>query len=177
MPPGLLQILAAGGPLLSIEDCAFYIERWFSVYPEVLVWMELQYGRGRRYGMTWDFFGRHRLVPEVKSVIGRVQGDGLRQAGNHPIQSGAQGIIKVAMYEQLALMDYFRSYHEVCDPLLQIHDETIVECGDAIAQDFAAASQAIMATCVPLDVPVLASGDVAENWGLLKYKDYTNATL
>ena len=168
-PKGLqLQILAAGGPLLSIEDCAFYIERWFSVYPEVLVWMELQYGRGRRYGMTWDFFGRHRLVPEVKSVIGRVQGDGLRQAGNHPIQSGAQGIIKVAMYEQLALMDYFRSYHEVCDPLLQIHDETIVECGDAIAQDFAAASQAIMATCVPLDVPVLASGDVAENWGLLK---------
>ena len=163
-----LQILEAGGPLLSVEDCDYYIERWFAVYSMVRAWMEVQYGHGRRYGMTWDQFGRHRFVPEVKSVIGRVIGDGLRQAGNHPIQGGAQGIIKVAMFEQLALMEYFRSFHEVCDPLLQIHDETIFECGRAIADDFAGMSQAVMSTCVPLDVPVLASGDVAENWGALK---------
>jgi DNA polymerase-1 len=163
-----LQILAAGGPMLSVEECQMYVEDWFKVYPGVLVWMELQYGRARRYEMVWDFFGRQRYVPEVKSVIGRVVGDGLRQAGNHPIQSGAQGIIKTAMYEHLALQDYFRSYGEICDPCLQIHDELIYECGDAIAYDFAAMSQTVMSSCVPLDVPTLASGDVAENWGALK---------
>jgi DNA polymerase-1 len=168
-PKGLqLQILAAGGPMLSVEDCTIYIDNWWSVYPGVRAWMELQYGRARRYEMVWDLFGRHRFVPEVKSVIGRVQGEGLRQAGNHPIQSLAQGILKTAMFEQLALFDYFRSFGEVCEPLLQIHDETIVECGDAIVDDFTVMSQAIMSSCVPLAVPVLASGDSSDNWGSIK---------
>ncbi len=169
-PKGLqLQILAAGGPLISEEDCAFYIERWFGLYAKVLVWMQLQYGRARRYEMVWDFFGRHRFVPEVKSVVGRVVGEGLRQAGNHPVQSGAQGIIKTAMYELGALIAYFRSHPGVvCDPLLQIHDEVIHECSTDIADDFAGMSRQILSSCVPLDVPTLASGDVAENWGNLK---------
>jgi len=163
-----LQILAAGGPLLPVEECQAYIDAWFRLYAAVLDWMEVQFGRARRYGMVWDLFGRIRYVPEVKSVHRRVVSEGLRQAGNHPIQGGAQGIIKVAMYEQTALMNFYRGYHEICDPLLQIHDETIFECGDAIAEDFARDSQAILSSCVPLEVPVLASGDVAENWGALK---------
>lgn len=164
-----LQILSAGGPLLAVEDCQFYIERWFALYAKVLEWMQLQYSRAKRYEMVWDFFGRHRYVPEVKSVVGRVQGEGLRQAGNHPIQSGAQGIIKTAMYELGALVAYFRSYPGViCDPILQIHDEVINECSTDIALDFAGMSQEILSRCVPLDVPVLASADVAENWGALK---------
>lgn len=168
-PKGLqLQILAAGGPMLSVEDCQDYIDRWWSVYPGVRAWMELQHSRAKRYGMVWDQFGRHRYVPEVKSVIGRVIGEGLRQAGNHPVQSGSQGILKTAMHEQLALMDYFLGYGEVCAPLLQIHDETIWEVGAAVAHDFAQMSQFIFENCVPLEVPVLASGDVAETWGSIK---------
>lgn len=163
-----LQILAAGGPTLSVETCQMHVEDWFSLYFGVRAWMELQYSRAKRYEMVWDFFGRHRYVPEVKSVIGRVIGDGLRQAGNHPVQSGAGGMLKVAMFEQLALVEYFRSYHEICDPLLQIHDELLVECGNVIASDFAAMSQAIMSSCVPLDVPVLASGDISSDWGSIK---------
>jgi DNA polymerase I-like protein with 3'-5' exonuclease and polymerase domains len=93
----------------------------------------------------------------------------MRQAGNHPIQSGAQGIIKTAMYELGSLIAYFRSYPGVvCDPLLQIHDEVINECSQDIARDFAGMSQEILSKCVPLSVPVLASGDVAEDWGSLK---------
>jgi DNA polymerase-1 len=163
-----LQILAAGGTMLTVDQCQTYIDRWFQVYPEVLLWMQLQFSRARRYGMVWDFFGRQRYTPEVHSVNAHVQGDGLRQAGNHPIQSGAQGIIKTAMYEQLAVFDYFRSYNEVCEPLLQIHDETLVECSLPIAQDFAAMGQAVLSSCVPLSIPVLASGDIAENWGSIK---------
>ncbi len=164
-----IQILAAGGPLLSEEQCQAYIDRWFYIYAKVLEWMQTQYQRASRYGMTWDFFGRHRYVPEVKSVHGRVRGEGMRQAGNHPVQSGAQGIIKTAMYELGALIAYFRSYPGVvCDPLLQIHDEIITECSQDIAPDYALMSQEVMSRCVPLSVPVLASGDVAEDWGSLK---------
>ncbi len=164
-----IQILDAGGPLLSEEQCQAYIDRWFYIYAKVLEWMQLQYQRASRYGMVWDFFGRHRYVPEVKSVHGRVRAEGMRQAGNHPIQSGAQGIIKTAMYELGALIAYFRSYPGVvCDPLLQIHDEVINECSQDIARDFALMSQEILSRCVPLSVPVLASGDVAEDWGSLK---------
>jgi DNA polymerase I-like protein with 3'-5' exonuclease and polymerase domains len=72
------------------------------------------------------------------------------------------------MWEQMALIEYFRSYHEVCDPLVQVHDELLVEVGSNIVSEFAAMSQAIMTSCVPLEVPVLASGDSSEDWGSIK---------
>jgi len=168
-PKGLqLQILSASGPLLDLEDCEAYIRRWFEIYSGVLARIEIFWGWARRYGMTWDQFGRHRCVPEVKSTHPRVQAEGLRQAANHPIQGGAQGVIKVAMAEQYKLMEYYRFFGEVCDPLLQIHDETIFECGERIAQDFAVDSRAILSSCVPLEIPVEASGDVAGDWGSMK---------
>jgi len=170
-PSGLqLQIMAAGGEPLDLAECEKYIQSWFRAYPKVRDWMELQYGRARRYGLVWDFFGRHRYVPEVRSVHARVRSEGLRQAGNHPVQAGAQAIIKTAMFEQARLMEEFRRRYprEICRPLLQIHDETIFECSRPIAEEFANRSRAIFESAVPLEVPVLSSATVADNWGELK---------
>ena len=161
-----IQILAAGGPLIPLDECQRYIDRWFDLYAEVRFWMERQFQHARLHGMVWDFFGRFRLVPEVRSALRGVQNEGLRQAGNHPIQSAAQGILKLAMAE--VHYEVLPRYGADALPVLQIHDELLFEAREEIAEDLAQEVKRVMSTVVPLLVPVESSSDVAETWGDLK---------
>jgi DNA polymerase I len=149
------QILNAGGPFLSEQECADYIERWFNTYPGVLRFLRLQYERVRRYGMNWTAFGRVRLIPEVKCVSRDKVNEGDREAGNHPIQGTAADLLKIDMWE-------------LWRALLQVHDELIVEASAGIATEFADWGREVMRTSVRLDVPVDSSSDIAERWGCLK---------
>ena len=163
------QILAEGGPLFTTEQCQEYIDGWFAAYPGIKEWMELQYFRAQQFGMVWDFFGRTRPIPEAKSVLQDKVNEGMREAGNMPIQAGAQGIIKLVMAEMMPIIRYFQSFPGVvCWPLLQIHDEIITECSRDIAQDYADILRSVMQHAVTLLVPVDSSADVAERWGELK---------
>lgn len=171
-PQGLqTQILAAGGPLFAVEECESYIARWFDLFGGVREWMELQYSRVRRYGMTWTALGRPRLIPEIRSALEGVRNKALRQAGNHPIQGTAGDHLKLAMAEILdGPVAYFRSYSGVvCDPLLQIHDELIFELTPDIVDDFNLWVSEIMRRAVrPMSVAVGSSCSTADNWGGLK---------
>lgn len=170
-PPGLQsQILQVGGPLISVEDCGVYIERWFDTYSGIRTMMEEIVAQAIRYGMTWNMFGRMRLIPGARSAVPRVRAEALRQAGNHPIQSGAGDILKVGMGETWELVtDIQQSFPgEICRPLLQIHDELLFELSHPIADDFCGMTKGIMETCVPLDVPVRAEIKMGDNWRDLK---------
>lgn len=70
----------------SIERCKELIDQWYGVYSKIKAWMELQFSRVKRFGLNWDAFGRMRLVPEIYSTHKRIRAEGLRKAGNHPIQ-------------------------------------------------------------------------------------------
>ena len=159
-------IVAAGGPLIPLEDCERYIAGWFEEYSGVRDWVEAQHQRARRYGMVWDMFGRPRLIPEVHSALQGVRAAGLREAGNHPIQSGAGGILKLGMAETQGLVEMFQSNwpSERCWPLLPVHDELLFELGRPIAEDFCGMAKSIMETAVPLDVPTKAEYGIGENW-------------
>lgn len=144
--------------------CQSFIDQFFTLYPRLRELMETQYRRARAYGMVWDMFGRVRLVPEAKSAHRNISNEGERKAGNHYEQSGAQGVIKIAMavltpmYREIA-----RSY--VCKPLLQIHDQLIFDVESGIAETFALMQQNVFETCAPLEnVPTLSSADLADNW-------------
>jgi DNA polymerase-1 len=160
------QILGAGGPYWEVQDCERFIEAWFDQYAGVRAWMELQYQRAQRYGMTWCMFGRPRLIPEVRSALSWVRSSGLRQAGNQPIQSGSQGVIKLAMAEIWELVTTYQSAYpgERCWPLLQIHDELLFELSKPIAEDFCQMAKRIMETAVPLTVPVKAEYGIGASW-------------
>lgn len=160
------QILGAGGPYWEVQDCERFIEAWFDAYPGIRAWLEIQYQRAQRYGMTWCMFGRPRLIPEVRSALSWVQAAGLRQAGNQPIQSGAQGIIKLAMAEIWELVTAYQTAYpgERCWPLLQIHDELLFELSKPIAGDFCQMARHVMETAVPLTVPVKAEYGIGDNW-------------
>jgi DNA polymerase I len=151
----------------TLEECDRLITRWYTVYHRIRDWMDLQFSRACRRGQVWCPFGRVRLVPEVYSAIKRIKAEGLRKAGNHPIQAGAQGTIKLAMAELTPLSQFFASCG-ICWPLLQIHDELIFEVDKSQAKDWSDVAREVMEHATPLSIPVKSSSDIAERWGDLK---------
>lgn len=163
------NILANGGPFWTVAQCDDMITRWFGVYRGIANWMDDQYARARRYGAVWDMWGRLRRIPEARSRISRVARGGLRKAGNMPIQSSAQGVLKLAMAELMPHVKYYQSYKDIrCWPLLQIHDELIFELSPNISEEFADLTKEVMTNVVKLTVPIRASSVVARRWGDLK---------
>jgi DNA polymerase I len=151
----------------TLDECDRLITRWYTVYHRIRDWMDLQFSRACRWGQVWCPFGRVRLVPEVYSAIKRIKAEGLRKAGNHPIQAGAQGTIKLAMAELTPLSQFFASCG-ICWPLLQIHDELIFEVDKSQAKDWSDVAREVMEHATPLSIPVKSSSDIAERWGDLK---------
>jgi len=152
----------------TLSECERLIGQWYGVYNKIKEWMELQFNRARRYGMTWDAFGRIRLVPEVYSVHKRIKAEGLRKSGNHAIQASATGSLKIAMAMLDPISETFNSGSSVCLPLLSIHDELLVEASKDIAKDWAEIARECMENGTPISVPIKSSFDVAERWNLLK---------
>ena len=113
---------------LTEDWCGEFFRKWHRIYVDVEPYMQSQYYRARRYGVTWDMFGRTRKIPEVRSVHKRVIAAGLRQAGNHPIQAPDSGMMRLAMAEtQDKIVDVLRAEGMWCHPLMTIHDELLVE--------------------------------------------------
>lgn len=146
------------------DRCQQFIGQFFSLYPRLRDLMDLQYRRARRHAMVWDMFGRVRLVPEAKSSLKKISNEGERKAGNHYEQSGAQGVIKVAMAKMTPIVhDIARS--NTCKILLQIHDQLIWETDSRIATEFGQIAQYEFEHAAPLDnVPTLSSADIADTW-------------
>lgn len=149
------------------EQCTTFIEQFFTVYPGLRDFMDLQYRRAQRYAMVWDAFGRPRLVPEGRSTHKRIRNEGLRKAGNHYEQASAQGTIKLAMAELVPVYEEINTMGK-CLPLLQIHDEIISEVDAGIADEVAMLFSSVMSKASPLCVPVESSSDTGERWGELK---------
>jgi len=128
---------------LTEEWCKKFIADWLESRPEVQNYFELQWYRARRYGATWDAFGRTRLIPEVKSMHRRVRQEGLRQAQNLPVTSTAAGHLKLVMGE---LDETFRRLYDggiYVWPLLPVHDQVIVE----VEEEWADTVGVIMSDC------------------------------
>lgn len=159
---GLLrQMYAAGALDWTLAQCEELIELWFGIYPDVRTWMADQARRARRYGMVWDLFGRIRYIPEVRSCYPGVQAEGDRAAGSMPIQSSAQGTMKLSMAEIDWLMADYRAQGWYCEPLIQIHDDLVAEMDEEIAEEYKEKVNAIIAESVRLDVPIKADGKIA----------------
>ena len=77
-----------------------------------------------------------------------------------PVQSSAQGIIKLAMGE----MHRRREETVRFTWLLQIHDEIMVEVLDQVKNGFIAWAVRIMESAVKLSVPVVVEAKAGQNW-------------
>ena len=142
------------------SKCEEFIQEYYRLRPELRVWQEGVKAQARRDGYVKDMFGRIRYTPELLCPIERYQGAGERQAINMPVQSSAQGIIKLAMGE----MHRRREETVRFTWLLQIHDEIMVEVLDQLKNGFIAWAVRIMESAVKLSVPVVVEAKAGQNW-------------
>lgn len=158
---------------INQEWCKRFIESWFELYPGVKGYVENQWYRARRYGIVWDLFGRVRRVPEVRSIHEDIQNAGLRQAGNMPIQATAAEVMKLGVARvQLEVVEEMRRQGFWCWPIMQVHDELILEVEEGMGEVVKIQMEQVMGSVMEdvrtgknlCRVPVLAEGKVMKRW-------------
>ncbi len=165
---GLAKQFLTEGIEITEEGCQEHINRWFAVFEGVAYYMEEVARDARRYQRSWDMFGRYRLVPEVLSVLPRVVNAGLRQAGNNPIQSGAQGVIKEAMRQLYRPIQELRQGGRYTARfIIQIHDDLVFEVSEEIREEAQGIIKSVMENVVELVVDTPVDSTWAYNWGEL----------
>ncbi len=166
---GLHSQLVERGLKISLEDCKAWIKEWYQMYPGVYKFQESVKSEARRTGHVTSMLGRYRLVPGVRSTKPSLVGDSIRQAVNHPVQTGAQEVLKAGMVKMWTII---RPYRQAIRPLLQIHDELLFEVEDGNSgwfKDFAETMIPMsMTSAMPLNVPIRVSMSEGSNWSKLK---------
>ena len=117
--------------------------------------------KGRALGYAETLFGRRRELFELASSNRNVRSFGERAAMNTPVQGTAADIIKLAMV-QVARRLKEGGYR--AQLILQVHDELVVECPLAEADEVSALVQSTMESVVSLKVPLLAEVSRGSDW-------------
>ena len=138
-----------------------YIENYLTNYAGVRKYMKDVVANAREIGYTQTMFGRKRYIPELKASNFNVRSGAERIALNTPIQGTAADLIKLAMIRvESALNEHFPE----AQLLLQVHDELIVECPEAIASRVAELISREMEGIAKLSVPLLAEAKFGKSW-------------
>lgn len=140
---------------------------WHTARPQVAAWKEGFRAHAKRYGWVEDMWERRRLLPHAQSPIERVREEGVRAGVNHPIQAGAQGVIKRGM----ALYWEQRKSLPPAEPLLQVHDELIFQIPAGLGAELGPQLQAVLAEAGAekmARVPVESKYAIGPTWGDLE---------
>jgi hypothetical protein len=139
------------------EKNAAYLEKYSGVrdYQKSIV------EQARAEGFVKTLFGRQRALPELKSSNFAMRSFGERVALNMPIQGTAADIIKLAM---IRVEEALNTHYPEAKLLLQVHDELIVECPEAIAPQVAELISKQMQTVAELKVPLTAEAKYGKSW-------------
>ena len=146
---------------VSRYEAKEYIESYLTNYRGVRQYMKNVVEDARAIGYTETMFGRRRYIPELKSSNFNVRSGAERIALNTPIQGTAADLIKLAMIRVDAAL---REQFPEAKLILQVHDELIVECPEAIATDVAALVSREMEGVAELNVPLTAEAKVGKSW-------------
>ena len=138
-----------------------YIESYLTHYSGVRRYMKQVVIDARDKGYTETIYGRRRSIPELKSTNFNIRQGAERIALNTPIQGTAADLIKLAM---LRVDKALRERYPEAKLLLQVHDELIVECPEAIAPQVAEMVSREMEQVASLNVPLTAEAKWGKSW-------------
>ena len=138
-----------------------YIESYLEEYSGVRAYMKEVVARAKEQGYVETVFGRRRYLPDLKASNFNVRSAAERIALNTPIQGSAADVIKLAMCGV-----YYRLKSEGLRArlILQVHDELIVECPEAEAEDVRLIVEQEMENAVVFDPPLEAEVSIGHNW-------------
>ena len=146
---------------VSRYEARDYIEGYLANYKGVRDYMKNVVADAREKGYTQTLYGRKRYIPELKSSNFNIRQGAERIALNTPIQGTAADLIKLAM---IRVDQALRAHYPEAKLLLQVHDELIVECPEAMAEDVAKLVSREMENVAKLDVPLTAEAKTGKRW-------------
>ena len=146
---------------VSVAEAKAYMEAYFATFPGVRKYMDEVVETAKETGYVETIFHRRRDLPELKSSNFNLRSFGERVALNMPIQGTAADVMKLAM---VAVWKRLKAEGLQARLVLQVHDELIVECPEAEAEQAAKLLAEEMENVVTLSVPLTADAHWGGNW-------------
>jgi len=146
---------------VSRYEARDYIDSYLANYHGVRSYMKNVVADAKEIGYTQTLYGRRRYIPELKSSNFNIRSGAERIALNTPIQGTAADLIKLAM---IRVEDALNANFPEAQLLLQVHDELIVECPEAMAEEVAALVSREMQSVAELNVPLTAEAKIGKSW-------------
>lgn len=148
---------------ISTFEANNFINRYFSIYPEIKDFLENVVNSVKEVGYTETIFGRRRYIPEIKSSNGALRQFGERTAKNAPIQGAAADVIKLAM---VAVDRKFVELGLRSKMIAQVHDELVIDTINEEVEIVKEVLKQVMENVVKLDVVLEASLSWGNNWDM-----------
>ena len=143
------------------NEAKAYMEAYLEKYHGVRDYMKSVVEKAREDGYVSTLYGRRRDLPELKNSNYNMRAFGERVALNMPIQGTAADIIKLAMVHVYERLERERLAAKL---LLQVHDELIVECPEAEAEQVSRILKEEMEQVAVLAVPLTAEVHTGHSW-------------
>lgn len=150
---------------LSPDEATDFIRTYFAQYPQVKAYLDQCKAQAAELGYVETLLGRRRYFPELQSdqkAHAGLRAAAERMAINMPIQGTAADIIKIAMIQLRHELEARRLRSR---PLLQVHDELLLEVPQDELQEAAALVASIMENAYQLKVRLKVDCKAGGNWG------------
>ncbi|MFA5490176.1 MAG: DNA polymerase I [Candidimonas sp.] len=138
-----------------------YIDRYFTRYPGVAMYMETTRRLARELGYVETVFGRRLWLPDLRGAKGPRQAAAERAAINAPMQGTSADLIKMAM---VAAQAWLRERNMSTLMVMQVHDELVFDVPDDEVDAVNEALPGLMCNVASLAVPLVAEVGVGANW-------------
>ncbi|MHB8218853.1 MAG: DNA polymerase I [Acidimicrobiales bacterium] len=142
----------------SVTEANEIMERYFTAFPSVRMYMEQTVAEARVRGLTRTERGRVRPFPDLHSRDRRVRLAAERSAMNAGIQGLAADVFKAALVRLDRALETGRMRSRL---VLQVHDEVIVEATPGEEAEVEALTKTALTGAAELSVPL----EVSLAWG------------
>ncbi len=146
---------------VSVAEAKAYMENYLARFSGVRRYMTQVVEQAKERGYVETLMHRRRNLPELTASNFVTRSFGERVALNMPIQGTAADVMKLAM---VRVRDRLAREVPQAKLLLQVHDELIVECPEALAETVARLLTAEMEGVMTLSVPLTAEAHWGANW-------------
>jgi DNA polymerase-1 len=147
------------------EEAKRFIADYFATYPKVRGWIDRTIEDARANGFVTTLAGRIRPLPELADENRGMRAFGERIAVNTPIQGTAADLMKMGMIAVDRMLQRERLETLM---VIQVHDELVFEGPAKELDAFLPAARELLATALPLDVPIEVHSSRGPNWADLE---------
>ena len=136
------------------------INSYMAGLPEIKEYIDYIKAFATEHACVYTPWGRRIELPEIKNP--RLRAYAVRAAINAPIQGFEADIMRFAMVK--IYNDIVVPNRDKIDLIMQVHDEMIFECDEAVATEFAEKIKNAMENITKLAVPLRADYVIAQFW-------------